>query len=407
MRRVLGSCVLLLLGLAGCTDINPAYCNPRVQICSTSEGLDAAHEEADFRAPDERDLRWELPPQDMRAGCREGSDCESRICQADRSCAPTSDVIYVDNRGGRCTGVHAGTLADPLCTTREGLEAAARTGKGKIYLFPSSAPYEAVVLESRTLSLYGPGGFAGQTARIEGSGGSAVSVRYAGRVVLDGLELSGGAASTLSCQAGMGSTPQVTVLRSRLRDSAQSGVYSQGCHVIVMRSALYGHRSRGVTSESGGDLLIENCFIIYNNQGGVRISSGTGRVRFSTLVYNGLPGGIGGVECGSSGGTKVIEGSILVNNGRPVGGSQVSSACRLVRSAIDEDAVPNGSENRLHANPDFVGFQDFRLRRGAGSNACCIDQLDGVPGVADVEVDIDGTPRPQGPRWDIGGHEVK
>ena len=79
-----------------------------------------------------------------------------------------------------------------------------------------------------------------------------------------------------------------------------------------------------------------------------------------------------------------------------------AAACQLQRSALDEEG--SGGDNRYKANPDFVSLQDFHLRRTANSNACCIDQLDGA---AAPRVDIDGTSRPQGVRFDIGAHEVK
>lgn len=415
MRILRGAGLIVLLGIAGCTDVNPVYCDPQRPGCPPNGGGgDGAAEGPDLAPPDptlldlgggaSEDLRE--APADLRAACREGADCASRVCQPDGTCA--ADVIYVNNRGGACGGDHAGTLADPLCGVAEAVTLAARSGRDQIYVFGSMTSYGPFKLDGAQLSVSGPGAFASPTAQVQGQGGSpAITVRGAARLRLDGLELGPSPAEVLSCQADGGAAPELELSRSLAHDGQGSGVYSRGCRVTVRRSALYANSNRGLSADSGGEVLVENSVIAYNRGGAVRLSGTGGRVRFSTLVYNGLIGSVGGVECSTMGGGKLIENSIVYGNGRGAGASQVSSACRLLRSAIDEAAVANGADNRLRAAPDFVSGQDLRLRRGAGSSACCIDQLDAGPGVSDVLVDFDGTSRPQGPRFDIGATEVK
>jgi hypothetical protein len=355
----------------------------------------------DLRGGGEPDLRPNTT--DMRPACTDGTDCASRICLPGGTCASAGDVIYVDNRNGACSGSHAGTQADPVCGIGEGVDLAVKTSKQQIWVAGSSRAYDPVQIDGATVNLHAPGGFFTPTARIESAVRPALRVTGAAKVLLDGFNLQSGL-DVVQCAGTGGSTPSLTITRAAIRESRTGqGVNASRCQLTVLRSAVYGNLRQGVSLDTSGQLLIENSFIVANQGGGVRALDAPARVRFSTLTGNGSRA----VECNSSGGNKTIEGSIVVDNARPAGASQISSTCRLLYSAFDEASFGNGMGNRFNANPNFVSALDRHLARGPGSNACCIDQLDAAAMAGDVLVDYDGTARPQGVRWDIGAHEVK
>lgn len=410
-KRRSGPAWLLSLGLVGCTIDNPDYTPPGVDLAAPDPGEgDGGGGGADLSTGPGVDLRGgggdpDLRPStaDMRPACADGTDCASRICLPGGTCASPGDVIYVDNRNGACMGSHAGTQADPVCEINDGVELALRTGKQEIWVAGNNRSYAPVQIDTGTLNLHAPGGFFTPTARIESAARAALRVSGGARVLVDGFNLES-ALDVVQCAGTGGGTASLTITRSAIHESRTGqGVNGSRCQLTVQRSAVYGNLRQGVSLDTGGQLLIENSYILANTGGGVRALDVPARLRFLTLTGNGSRA----VECNGSGGSKTIEGSIVVDNARPAGVSQISSSCRLLYSAFDEGSFGNGMGNRYNASPNFVSTFDRHLTRGAGSNACCIDQLDAAAMAADVLVDYDGTARPQGMRWDIGAHEVK
>ncbi|MFO0656649.1 MAG: hypothetical protein U0787_16420 [Polyangia bacterium] len=77
--------------------------------------------------------------------CKSATECQSKLCSADGSCAPVAEVLYVDNKNGSCTGIdHKGSIDDPFCTLRDAVTAATMGGKTLISVAPSSKPYAAL-----------------------------------------------------------------------------------------------------------------------------------------------------------------------------------------------------------------------------------------------------------------------
>ena len=337
----------------------------------------------------------------MLVTCGDGTDCPSEVCLPDGVCGASDSIVYVDNAGGACSGTHAGTQMDPVCTLDDGIVVAKAKGKQRIHVEGSALGYAGTTIDGLTLSIFGPGGYATPAALVSGQ----IDVTGAAKVLIDGLEMATAGGDLLLCNSTAGTMPTLEVTRSYLHNGQGVGAHGNRCKLTIRRSVLAENGQGGVLSEGGGDLLVENSFIAANRGTGVRAADGGALVQFCTIVANGsvISDASGGVDCGTGSGRSVV-GTLLYLNAKPLaGGTQVSSSCKMTDSATDDSSFPNGSNNHFKAKPDFVSMTDLHLRRGTGSNACCIDQI----ATSTVKVDYDGTPRPQGPKWDIGATEVK
>ena len=377
----------------------------------------------DSGAPDlATSLDLTAPPDLGGARCREPADCPSQVC-VDASagagaCARPEDVIYVDNRAAACPGTHSGAQADPLCTLAEALALPLPGRLRRVRLAPSATRYDGADL-SESVALYGPGlqVMAAQRATLRGvvaTGYAALRViEPAGRpqpldVTIDGVDLTSsltlGVEGALRCQ-GQGRTA-LTVVRSQIYSSASVGISTSACVVALSRVLMNSTTLGGLKVEDGSAEVV-NSFFINSPRGPALLTSGSAalRARFSTFVGNGAAGASGVSDCQS---TKacVIESSLLVQNKRPAGGSQLGGRVQLSESALDEAMAP-GANLRYNAAPEFAGPSNYRLAPGPGSRACCIDQLPLGAGNRDVPWDYDGNGRPAGQGYDIGGFEVQ
>jgi hypothetical protein len=374
------------LGLVGCTSKNPDFCDPE------------RPDPLNCPAPQ---TQQDLPASaDLRSG--PGVDL---VSPADLRMPEEIKDIHVDNKNGTCRGAHMGTQADPLCTLKEAVELSARSGRRVVHVAASRSLYDSLQIEGLTITFRGPGGFAEPPAMVP-----QVRVSGAASVVLDGFSFGQrGVTDVVRCQSEAGATPSLEVIYSLFHNGTGYGAAASRCKLMVRRGVLYENAQGGILADNGSELYVENAVIGGNSGPAVRALSASARVRFSTIAGNGRLNTTGAVECGTMGGSKQIQASIIVNNTFAVGGRPVSAACRMDWSAVSFDGpFPNGSNNKFNARPDFMAVNDLRLKRGAGSNACCIDQLDGMAaGVSDVTVDLEGTARPVNMRWDIGATEVK
>lgn len=412
MRRPRLGLFLCAFLLPGCTVGNPDFCPDTDPACAQA-ATDASETSADLgRSGREdarvlvHDLRHHEPPPDLRPACTTGDECPSGICR-DGTCAPPDDVIYVDNQNGDCRGMHAGTQADPFCTTTEAVDAVKNTGKKLVRIAGSTAAYTYMDLADLTVGFYGPGGYAMPPASVEGGWvlavpHSALSVSGNAHVLIDGLQLAHGPEEVVSCftMPGAGS-PTLTLRKSRVALGTGSGIFAEQCTLFVDRTGIARNGLAGIDGRDGMKLEVLNSVVALNRWVGISAPQGEARVRFSTLANN--QGGA--MRCGNTG-TKRIEASLVVYNAQALGGSQLDAGCRLEHSAIDEAAWKNGADNRFMAQPDFVANSIYQLDRTMRSADCCIDQLDRAA-AGGVDSDFQDTPRPQGPAWDIGHYELK
>ncbi len=314
--------------------------------------------------------------------CAAHAECASLICNADGSCA--TDVAYVDNQNGACTGTHSGTINDPYCDIQTALNS-----KSNIHVTASNTAYSSFTVSNGTIVIVGP------SARITGGAGPAVSVT-GGSLLLDGVEVTGafaGQTGVYCAAAVLG--PTLTVLRSNIHDLAGVGISTNNCKLILDRDAIGPGNSGGGISITGTQYAITNCFIVGNGAAGPGVTIGLGSSELAggpgfahdTVAKNVTLAGVAGLACNA--GITAITNTIVWGN--DTGGS---GTCNFVHT------VTTG-------NPDFVNATgpafDFHLAgRTTANDACCIDQLTTSP----VDHDFDGRLRPQNVKWDIGAHEV-
>jgi len=384
----------------GCRNRNAA--TPR---CGTSGRCVACLVNSDCPAAKPR-----CGPDSVCTGCLLPADCPSRVCNADRSCAPSSDVLYVDNQNGACVGVHSGAINDPYCTIQEAVNAASATNKALISIVPSARVYDPV-----SITMVGTAGLrlssssATSLVQIRGAA-SAVSVTPLGsaKVVLSGLDLSSTSGNGVDCSGGA----ELTVLSSHIHHSA-NGVVVNGCSLTLDSLRVYKNDFNGLNLSNVSSFAINNMMVWNNGATGIALSSSTGSLRFVTVYGN---GGVGlnqapGISCSVGG--NLIENAIVFNNisMQPTLTDRQMVNC-MAANVVTNDTQAPGYGGTTKATVDFVNaagpdpsLYDLHLKDTQANSDCCIDKISQGSGLTDH--DIDGNKRPQGPAWDIGASEVR
>jgi hypothetical protein len=338
---------------------------------------------------------------DSRKGCRLHADCASAVCDTyarggKGSCIEPERVLYVHKLCDEWPGSGgSGTRADPFCQIREAVTAAQSLGKDVVRVLPGH--YFPFAVSGRRLQLFGSAGEDGNTSVFEEDSGAA-AVRDGADVVLDGFVLGGPTRHGLLCRGPSGST-RATVRRSSLGADAGWALEAVGCTLELDRVIV---QSEPVFVE-----LTDTRFAISNTFVGgrfylptaINIQGGEGVVRFSTLAVNRFPDSDGGaLDCGS--GSVLIRDSIVLGDATFADtGSLFRGACELDRVVVGND--PIRSPGAIHETPLLEA--GYRLPYVPENVDCCIDRARGGAG---VRWDIEGTPRPQGERADLGAYEV-
>ncbi|MCS6911739.1 MAG: hypothetical protein RMK29_00645 [Myxococcales bacterium] len=401
-----GSCLLGVV-LSGCFLVPtvPVECSAR-RPCPSGQACDP--ESSTCVDATEPPLAEPEPPLCERdcTPCRVHADCPSLVCDVylttalGGSCLPLSALVYVDNRDGACMpGGDGDSPATALCTLTEGLARASTTGRKALRVMASSRSYGPVVLADRGLTLYGPAGEGGR-AQLGGAPGiDAVTVTPGAQVVVDGFDITRGEAG-VSCTGGDADT-RVTLRRSRITAAADLGLLVNNCRLEVDRVLLSSNGKGALVTVGTRPYRITNSFIVRHRSTALptvkMASSAPGTFRFNTVVDNSSTLAAA-IDC--SGQPLRISDSIVVRNQR-VGGSQLQNGCQVSNTVVGPFDLAPGSK----LLPEFarVGDVDYGLSSDSHVNRqCCIDRAEATQGR-----DYFGTPRPVGPRADIGAHEVK
>ena len=368
-----------------------------------------------------QDLRKPACVNNSCTACRQSSDCASRVCSADGSCAPTTEVLFVNNKNGSCqAGAHKGTQEDPFCLIQDAVDVASASGKTLISIEPSTRAYEAVRINQATsaqgLYLIGAGS-SGSLVRIEGVNTEpALSVSALGgkKVVLSvrGVELVGTRqTSAVVCESGA----ELTLVGSSIHDAGLDGITASGCSVTLDALRIFRNGRNGL-SLTGSTYTVASSMIWANYVAGIALGSGnTGSLKFLTVYANGNPAGDrpAGIDCGA--GQASVENSIVFANISRVAGSAYTdvqlNGC-LLSQVVTNDTKATGAilkqaiEFVADSGPDPSVF-NLRLKKGSDINQdCCVNKLSNLGG---VDHDIDFQPRPErvGGLADIGAHEVQ
>jgi hypothetical protein len=335
--------------------------------------------------------------------CRAHADCASDVCDVYLTthsgpgrCIPEPEVLYVDGRGvhgSLCDGAGDGSRSDPFCSIRDAV-AAADHARSAIRVSPGT--YFPFSVRDKRLAIYGPAGEGGVVdVTEEDISGSTVS--GPADVILDGLSLGRHSRFGVRCDGGA-ARPKVHIRRSEVLSDIGVALEATGCDLLLDRSrvsGLYG----AMVLEDTRFVMTSNVISGVSERTAIRFEASDGRFLLNTVTRNGDPSLAhpGAIDCGAT--PVVLEDSIIAGNLLGPGGSQLTGSCVLDGVVVGSaDVVTSPGAIRLDPELD-----DYRLPRTAANLGCCIDRAADHP---DVPADIDGTPRPQGPAYDIGAYEA-
>jgi hypothetical protein len=344
----------------------------------------------EVRGDDVNDV--DMAREELRASCARHADCASETCDVHRGrCVREAELVYVDRRDVACaTG--DGSKSRPVCTIGEGI---ARTTAERSAVRVRPGQYFPFHVSDRAVSLYGPAGEDGDAEVTEEDvGGSRVGANAT--VLVDGFNLGRHSRFGIEC-AGGALTTSLTVRRSQTMSDVGVGMRVTGCVVRVDRTRMSG--LYGAIQYTDARYVVTNTVVTgVSERTAIVVRGGAGRFELVTVVNNGDPAlaHAGAFDCGT---TPVrIEDSIVFGNLHGAGGSQLTGACRLERVVV---GTHDGTTARgaIRLDPELAGYT---LPRTPANLACCIDRAASSP----VRTDFDGTPRPQGPAFDIGAYEA-
>lgn len=356
--------------------------------------------------------------------CTQATDCQSNICATDGSCVPNTQVLFVDNTDGTCTGAtHEGSESDPFCEISDAVQKAIDSGRQFITVRPSFRPYQPISIrgpsDSLTLEISGASPPTGTTKRvqIQSLGQAALSVASAtGKqtsVTLRNVEIIGvGINSAVLCE--MGASLRLNNVRIW---GGKDGVTATACTLTIDGALIYNNLSNGVYLNAS-TFSITNAMLWANRETAIALASGnTGAIRFSTVYNNGAGTKVPGIDCGTNT-QHMIDNTIIFNNERQMGGNKMLEpqvwGCTLSGVVTNDPRAMTGNlpGARYVTAIDFVdpdgldgvGSVDLHLKKDTANNRdCCVDKSQGTT----TERDIDGTRRPIGASSDIGAHEVQ
>lgn len=345
--------------------------------------------------------------------CSAHSDCASQVCDSYGDlggvgrCAPTSNIIYVNNTDpdAQDCPLGNGTQALPFCEVAQAIaQLMAQPGK-IISLQKSPTAYQLPPIE-QTLGpvvIVGPGpSTAGQRAVLISLAMDAhLQVGAGASLVLDGVSLS---------VAGITGAPTSKVtLRQSIIDTLQHGAAFDSSQVTLDRDLFTQNRLR--MSFSSSTVNITNTIIAGNSaepsMNLIEVNGGAGVFQFNTVAYNALSSSTALVlNCVNAAGF-AVKNSIFVHNGST---QQLASGCAAVASSLvlgKEDTTPG----QLKQEPAFMApaLLDLRLQpQDATNREFIFDKAVQVNPAAEKNVDRDyyGTSRPQGSGHDIGAFEL-
>ncbi len=383
--------------------------NPATPICGSQGRCIGCSANSDCT-----DLRNPVCGSNKACGpCQRSSDCVSGICSADGSCAPSNDVLYVNNKAS-CSATPRGSKDDPFCTIKDAIDAANAMNKSFISVEASGTAYPPLLVTSvgsNGLRIVGAGSGTGTgvalhsttteaALRVEATGGSSL------KLTVSGLDLDSANGNAVECLGNAA----LTIESSRLHNSSE-GLLATGCKVTVDGARIYLNRRNGISLTNVSEYNIQNTMIWRNDVSGIALANSQGVLRFLTIYSNGTASGdrSPGVDCGA--GNNPVEHSLVFSN---ISNLTPELINQQMVGCMTTNVLTNDNRNGTYRQtvPDFISASgsdasrfDLRLKSDSATNAdCCIDK---VPSGTYINHDIDGNKRPLGTAHDIGAHEAR
>ena len=266
---------------------------------------------------------------------------------------------------------------------------------------------EAVTINDRSVTLLADP----DTTLTRGGAGNIVTIDGTSNVKIYDLAINGASGNGSGILLPSGSMQTVTLGRVSMtgNNGALAAVVASGGTIHIQRSRIFNNASGGI-SIAMAQFDIENNFITGNGTDGTAGATPYGGVSLfqtntgmRTLSFNTISGNKGGLDAATGVSCAQVTQDLTASNNIIYGnlvqgiGAQVSgNHCLWTYSDIGPGAVPAGTSNRSD-DPMFTPG-DFHLQ----SISHLIDQADPA---ATLGVDIDGDPRPQNGRRDIGADE--
>ena len=354
--------------------------------------------------------------------CVMNTDCSSGLCNAG-TCADPSTLLYVNNAANaRCSDSGAGTLMQPFCTVKKGLDASAQAGGKQLIVLAgtyaenvSIAPPAATTYVSRAIGV-------GQPTIAPATAGAAVTLDKSNgatqiTVTLDGFIIKGaGGTSGHGILCGGSSTntaaTKLTLLRSTVMGNAQNGLSASNCDVTLDQDVIGPSNAQGGIYLNGSDFTLQNLLVYKNgtpdpggsNFGGIDVASVATRktIYDLTVVKNKAAAAAtaSGIVCPVS--QPLIVDTVVFLNGGPA--SEINGlACKPDHSSFFGASLGGmGTNNyelstcatdgsQLFKNP---ATDDYHAKPG-GSAPCSLVGIGTSSGAP--AYDLDGTTRPSAP----------
>lgn len=325
--------------------------------------------------------------------CAAHSECVSGACSfadGSGSCAPESDVAYVDSVNGN---------NNPTCgksTPCATVTAALKAGQQR-YIKISGTIDDAVVVNNlrRVTFLADPGAML--TRR---GGGNVLAIEDAGTsLTIYDLTISGAKDPAAGISVDMGAT--LSLMRAIVSNNEGGGVSSAGTLVIAHSKITNNGSSKPGVVVNGGSFSLAQSLVSGNRSGGVQVTTVTAKFAIvsNTFVSNGSGGDMGsmtgavniGVNFNSANllefntfyenlsingsgsaircdpATFTARANIMFNNGT-MGPNQTSGTCMHIYSITRPGSVPSGTGNQA-SDPLFVDKAGGNFHLQVGSPA--------------------------------------